>query len=78
MSLPYESAKPGESIKTHWFPDCLQLRCLPIVSQVYDSLPAFAKNYFCYPHNVFRSELFPEPVDPITTIFFIDSIILIY
>ena len=69
-SLPLESARPGESIKYILTWDPLHVKSLHEVSAVYDSNFALTVNIFYIPDKVLSKELFPDPVDPITTTFF--------
>ena len=75
LSLPYESAKPGVSIKYASFPEFFQDTYLIVVSVVTDSEFPPTGNISYIPHSVLQSELFPAPVEPIITTF--ESILLI-
>lgn len=68
-SLPYVSAKPGVSMRKTFFSDPLQNSSFLVVSNVSDYLLELTLNSFYFPLTVLTKELFPEPVDPITTTF---------
>ena len=69
-SYPFESARPGVSIKINFSCDYLQFKSLLVTSLVSDSLLELIVNSSFLPHSVLRSELLPEPVNPITITFF--------
>jgi hypothetical protein len=69
VSLPNVSARPGVSMKRTSVYDALHVSTLHVVSEVSDCSLELTWNSFFFPHRVFRVELLPVPVDPITTIF---------
>ena len=71
VSLPYVSARPGVSMNmTCFVSDPLQERIWDTVSDVSEYKLKLTLNLPNYPDKVLRVELFPAPVEPITTIVF--------
>ena len=74
VSLPLVSAIPGVSMNSNsiYF-DPLQSSNSAVVSDVSDCSLALTLNLPCNPHKVLSNELFPTPVDPITTKIFLSG-----